>query len=84
MSANIDHLSAQLGSLPNDNPAKVIGAIAINGMWFIHYVQKNDPELYARARSFSIDCTQIAGVSVTDEMGMMKVEPDDPPAEDWQ
>ena len=84
MSAHIDNLSMQLGTLPNEHPAKVIGAIAINGMWFMHYVSQNDPELYARARSFALDCTKIAGVSVADEQGITKVEPEEPPTEDWQ
>jgi hypothetical protein len=85
MTMNIDHLSEQLGKLSCDNPAKVIGTIAIHGMWFIQYVQETDPELYRRARAFAIDCTKVNGVDVSDASGSIRFSPvDDPePPEDY-
>ena len=73
MSTDIDTLSRQLGELPHDHPAKIIGAIAINGMWFVQYVHDMDPGLYRRARAFAIDCTKVAGVCVEDLNGKTRV-----------
>lgn len=73
MSVDIDELSARLSELPNDHPSKVIGAVAVNGMWFIRYVAELDPDLYRRARSYAIDCTRIAGVVVEEANGTTKI-----------
>jgi hypothetical protein len=82
MSTNIDDISRDIGSLPNDHPAKIMGAIAVNGMWFIRYVYETNPELYRRARSFANDCTCIKGVSVQDNNGLTMIVPDEPTGEE--
>jgi hypothetical protein len=87
VSADIDGISQQLSSLPQEHPAKIIGAVAVNGMWFIRYVAENDPHLYRRARDFAIDCTKINGVRVFDANGITKIESEEgeaPPYEEWQ
>lgn len=78
MSVHIDGISRQLSALPPDHPAKIIGAVAVNGMWFINYVAETDPELYRRARDFAIDCTRIDGVIVKYKDGIISVASDEP------
>lgn len=78
MSVHIDGISRKISALPHGHPAKVIGTIAVNGMWFINYVSQIDPELYRRAREFAIDCTKIDGVTVRDANGSISVTPDEP------